>query len=130
MNFSRQELFNRAWHGVVNQGCASMNEGSGCLYNGPNNTHCAFAHMVPPELRPKLKENKYYAFQLGIPEIAAYFGATSDTDKRLMSMMQAAHDNAHNQNGLGVIEYFKRRMREIAHLFNLTTPEATQGEQA
>lgn len=47
---TRQEIFNKAYAGLRDQGFVRSVVGEyNCRYRGPNNTKCAFGHLIPDE---------------------------------------------------------------------------------
>lgn len=121
MNFTYQELFDKAWHAIHAQGKpAYIKETSLCMYRGPDGTSCAFGHLVPEKLRHLLKEDRGSDNQLTIPEIASYFDVQDISDVSFFRRLQLSHDRAAKYKDF-MAEYCAL-MRDVAKEYDLVVP--------
>lgn len=120
---TRQSAFDIVWQKfVVEKSPKSVSEDS-CVYNGLNGCSCAFGVLIPPELRPLLKERMDASENLETPEIAALFEDPNDND--FYDELQGAHDNSGCYSTDFTTE-IKARLRQLADRFSLVIPtEAT-----
>lgn len=118
-----QEMFDKAYIGVVKQGCKSTNFGGGCLYRGVNNTKCGIGFLIPDDIArawdkrrnneiTKIKSTKRYPVPKFIVDNILLAGA-----------IQRAHDGAHR---FSFIRDFKKNMQRVANAYNLTIPNVEQ----
>ena len=114
---NKQEAFDRAWHGIIKQGCASWDdEEEICKYNGPDGTHCAVGWLVddPSVLTPveghAVRAATQVLRELGLPT-------------KFLIELQRAHDLAAEGASNHFIPRFKGNMRKLAAEHELTVPE-------
>ena len=118
-----QELFDKAYIGVVKQGVPSRSESGGCFYRGPNGSKCAVGFLIDDETAEEWEGFGVWYVLRGAPNLPAWFVENAD----LLEVMQKAHDDS----GLGDFTFvpekflpdFKARMHEIAQSYSLTVPE-------
>lgn len=114
-----QEMFDKAYIGVVKQGCKSTNSGGGCAYRGVADTKCGIGFLIPDDIArawdrradnsiESIKHTERYP----IPKFIA-------DNILLASEIQAAHDGASKSH---FICDFKERMQWVANAYNLTIP--------
>ena len=117
-----QEMFNKAYLGVIQQGQKSVkNKGhSVCAYRGLNGIKCGIGHLIPDDLAKAWDQSSNSAILLiqatkehPIPDFI-------QQNKLLASAIQAAHDNSAM---IDFIEDFKDRMAAVAKDFKLTIPQ-------
>lgn len=120
--FNRQEAFDIAVKGVTAQGCASYDQGIGCLYWGPNGTKCAVGFLIPDELYSPNLENKIPTDD-SFDKVAEKLGWTTDDREFLVRLQRYTHDEASDPGGAaGFAELFKRYVKRFAATEGLTVP--------
>lgn len=118
-----QEIFNKAYLSIIKQGHKSVQpEGPlgslVCVYNGPNNSHCAAAMLVPEEFLPEMIEQKQWKLQ-PIKILEAVRGNNAFLDE-LITDIQMTHDNCPEKD---FVFEFKSRMRSLANQYKLEVPD-------
>jgi hypothetical protein len=104
---SKQELFEKAINGLLQQGTVSYIQGTGCMYRGLNGTKCAVGHLIPDELYdPEIETltfNTYAAssdsMQSGKDKmfsIIKQMGLNKKTIDFLSDLQQSLHDDYAN----------------------------------
>lgn len=119
---NRQEAFEKAYKGIVAQGCAARSPHGACLYRGPGNTKCAIGHLLTDE--QIVKHN--------IPEgLGASFLPRSLLEELLpgdigapmfFGDLQSVHDGAAHAEGK-FIDAFNSRAGAFASNYDLVVPE-------
>ena len=110
MNFTNQELFDKAYKAIIAQGEPSLrgtDDGRGCAYRGDNGTSCAIGHLLSPELRATIYEGGIMSRLYDVdPTVRHFFGISlKDLDAKegdpvvrahakFLSQLQRAHDTA------------------------------------
>lgn len=133
MNFTRQQLFDKAYTAIVKQGvpsyrAATETKGGGCVYRGPNGTSCAIGHLLSDELRATVAEAPIDGLLELDSNVFDFFGVTPQSfreDAEFLSRLQHAHDVAilGQQDLDGFADRFKRNMAALAQEHGLTVPE-------
>lgn len=129
MKFTNQELFDKAYRAILAQGKPSSTRSNGdcatqCVYNGPNGTSCAFGHLVPPELRHLLVEDKVADHQvLCVSQVRDYFGYQPMDSYSIFNLIQRCHDIPVAEGAYDFIGEFKRHMKSLAAHYSLTVPK-------
>lgn len=121
MTFTPQELFTRAYLGVINQGGFSRtNSGydmGACKYRGPNNRKCAVGHLIDDDIArawdsrsnsrlSEIKATERYPIPQHILQ-----------NLELLQDMQTAHDTS------ATIPDFQYKMEELARTHHLEMPK-------
>lgn len=143
MNFTNQELFDKAYIGVVKQGVSSM-AGASCAYRGDNGTTCGVGHLFSPEFRATVPEGVIDNLLNSEPSVREFFGYVAafpseeeGLQRALLRSLQRAHDVAadpdqddyfdrdvfHTSGAEGFIDSFIDHMVDIAAYYNLTVPK-------
>lgn len=127
IKYTLQSAFDEIWyHFVVEKASASFQSGS-CKYNGPNGTVCAFALLVPAEMRHLLTQYESksggYIVQVN-PDIAALF---EDDVLENVDNLQSLHDKAAiDYTSIEPLKTFheliEKYMREFAEKRGLVIP--------
>lgn len=113
---NRQEAFEKAYKGIVAQGCRS-HDGVFCVYRGPNDTKCAVGHLLTDEQIEK-HAIKNSDGALYFPRALTDELLPNDNNgKYFLAGLQAVHD------GMESLDDFKARATEFAKSHNLTVPE-------
>jgi len=114
-----QEMFDKAYIGVVKQGCKSTDVLGSCLYRGVNDTKCGIGFLIHDDIAKawdrrknneitKIKSTKRYPVPKFIVDNISLAGA-----------IQRAHDEAMDTD---FIRDFKKNMKCVAIAYNLTIP--------
>jgi hypothetical protein len=115
---TKQEMFNRAYIGVVQQGGRAVNESNDCVYyRESDGARCGWGHVLT-----KLQAKECPPGSLGFSDnVRDYCRGLSYTQDEMAfgSELQYAHD------GAKTLDMFKERMAMLAQNFNLTIPEVT-----
>jgi len=116
--YTQQEAFNRAYLGILGQGRASITENGMCVYNGPDETHCAIGWLIPPEYY-----DKKFDKELTLVKVMSRVPALRNLDYVFLSELRSVHDNAADIGFLDFIEKFKKKAQAFATKYSLTMPE-------
>lgn len=119
-----QEIFDKAYIGVVTQGQPSVKVGKGCVYRGENGNKCAIGHLIDDATAKRW--DKYEMSGIGSVSIRAKIKPDwLDANIKLLENIQAAHDNTYLQEWqeTDFVEDYKKQMGYIARENNLTIPE-------
>ena len=128
---TRQEMFDKAYIGVIAQGGPSVNDHD-CAYRGHNGRACVVGQLVTDEVAAILDS----LTTLGIDDILdvdddapqwewlpPYFRGEAD----VLGELQSAHDGAYFEAIDGTdedfLEAFRKRMASVADKYGLTVPE-------
>jgi hypothetical protein len=119
---SKQEMFDIAYKGVVDQGCQSTEPGtSDCRYKSEDGSMCAAGYILAethPDLVPDEDSNIRSVLKLAglIPSIYV------PNEYVVFAMaLQRAHDkwDAKSENGADFVPYYKEQMRLVAEEYKL-----------
>lgn len=122
-----QEIFNKAYEGVVAQGRPSTTSDGGCRYAGPEGTRCGVGHLVPLDVAEAWDARANDA-GIGLildeneaPGIEPWMHA----HRNLLNAVQDAHDSAarhwrHKPDDF--VPLFKTKMLTIANRYGLELP--------
>lgn len=124
-----QEIFDKAYLGVIKQGRKSSNNGS-CKYRGPDNTACGVGHLVDDILAEKMDTEFENMCGTSIDEIIS-LAKSNDLEYEipywmientyLLIRIQKAHDAPADDEFF--ITEFRFNMRNVAEDFQLTIPQ-------
>ena len=123
-----QEMFDKAYLGVIAQGEKSTKPDGSCAYRGQNGSKCGIGHLIPDDLAEAwdartnssighIRSTKAYP----IPEFIR-------TNIGLACAMQGAHDNCDQYDHHAFIKEFKYRMAQVAEDYKLTIPQLEKSE--
>lgn len=126
---TQQQTFDIAYKGVVNQGMASFRkETDSCVYNGPNDTHCAAAFIFQ-ETNPDFRLDERWD---NAEAVFRWIGYDYDYHlTNLLGKIQGAHDTSARyaiECGADFIELYKSKMEKLADKLYLKVPSMTQDE--
>ena len=109
---TNQEAFDVMVRHLRKQGCKSVSEdGSKCLYRGPNGLMCAVGALIPDEeYRPEWDERG-----LSASKIVKCCHALQGVDSNLLSIMQTIHDHCSITN-------WEEHFKITASTYDLTLP--------
>ena len=124
---TRQEMFNKAWHGVIAQGGPSNNKaGTGCAYRGEDGKKCGVGHLIDDTTARRWDRSSAPAIGQRRASALRAAGLPSE-DKDFLRRLQNAHDDAGMDSrfnpSVDFVAQFQANMREVADRFNLTMPE-------
>jgi hypothetical protein len=111
---TKQEMFDRAYKGVVAQGRICQGAGGACVYyDARDGSRCAWGHVLTEE------QAKASPTGTCIGSAGAYNKALGYTDTELSfgRGLQRAHDYSHN------VDQFMEQMQHLATLHELTIPQ-------
>lgn len=121
---SRQEMFNKAYNGVIEQGCQAYNhEMSQCVYRN-GNQRCAVGHIMKgciPE------DSNLWAHDGTVKDVLDVADAVGQElpfdwdDEKFLHEMQRVHDNLVDDEDF--VDNFKNRMSNFARKYDLVCPE-------
>jgi hypothetical protein len=102
----------------------------GCLYNGPNGTHCGVGRCLKPEILQKIgfdtisgTDNKSTVSTLMDNYSNIFKEEYSGHDLFFWHHIQSLHDSDINWNTKGLTETGKTRVQGICNLFNIPISE-------
>jgi hypothetical protein len=144
MSFTQQQLFDKAYLGVMKQGMPTWGKNRYndpeimCVYTDDAGNHCGIGHCMTPEQQESINNTAFNARGIrllinNVPEMREYFG---NENIEFVSDLQKAHDNAAGECpsinldegdtmetiNSQFIELFDIGMREFATLHLLTVP--------
>ena len=117
-----QEIFDKAYLGLKAQGKQCTAAHGGCVYNGPNDTHCGIGMLVEPSVCAEWEGHDVEAvirFAKEGDDLPGWFEA----NVKLLDAIQCAHDCVtdwrHDEFG------FEAQFKDIARRFDLEIPQVT-----
>lgn len=116
-----QEIFNKSYLTVVEQGRPSVNKEGMCAYRGKGGRKCAIGHLIDDATAKRW--DKYET--AGIHDVSRKARIKPDwldSNLALLVSIQRAHDIAF-WKGEGFLEEYKQSMSYIAKKYRLTVPE-------
>jgi len=105
-NMSAQEVFDKVYNHLINQGRASVDEYGFCRYRH-NGLMCAAGCLIPDEEYSQKLEMMHWT-SLGL----------SNHHLELIQTMQSIHDRSNNPN-LNFADYVNTKFKELAEVENL-----------
>jgi hypothetical protein len=131
---TRQEMFNKAYLGVIKQGGPAVQsnhntDGLMCSYLAPSGRMCAVGHIMTEE---ELKVMG--AFRGGVQSLADEWAdclaypewLLGNENLEFLNHLQDTHDNLMEYDGTDFVESYKSDMAKFAAFYNLTVPELEQ----
>lgn len=134
----KQGYFDKVWDWfVVQRKPPGFSEDGVCVYNGTNDEQCAFAVIVPDELRPQLLEGKSAKTLMGFSPLCTdlafakvlkdAMGVHTEKDADYVAALQYAHDDSAKETASGEIRKeflyeFRDRLLGIARSYELAVP--------
>ncbi len=118
-----QEMFDKAYLGVIQQGSKSNNPDGSCAYRGQSGNKCGIGHLIPDDLA-KAWDKRTNSSILHIRATERF--PIPDFIKKNMSLardLQAAHDTCASYDHHAFLREFKHRMAQVAKDYKLTIPE-------
>jgi hypothetical protein len=123
-----QEIFNIVYQGLKSQDfrqSVGTDINRTCLYRGPNNTKCAFGHLIPDDVYDKRLEERSIQslidtkqdFKEQLSGFFEWLSQFSEDHLFLLRILQYAHDCYVDPSSM------QKRLKEIAERYNLTIPE-------
>lgn len=116
-----QEIFNKSYLTVVEQGRPSVNKEGMCAYRGKGGRKCAIGHLIDDATAKRW--DKYET--AGIHDVSRKARIKPDwldSNLALLVSIQRAHDIAF-WAGDDFLEDYKQRMSYVARQYYLTIPE-------
>ncbi len=115
---NRQEAFDKAYKGIVAQGCISLLDNSfNCAYRGADGAKCAVGHLITDEQITKYAIGNTVAVYSFPEELIAELLPEDDDAMLFFEELQGVHD------GAGGVSEFKTRAAKFAKEYKLTVPE-------
>ncbi len=133
---TRQEMFNKAYLGVIKQGGPAVKHNHNtdflmCNYLTSNGLKCNVGHLMTEE---ELKAMG--GFNGGVDSLYAQWEYDTDLplpewlmgrgDRIFLADLQEVHDKLMTYKGDEFLDYFKSDMAKFAAQYNLTVPELEQ----
>lgn len=123
-----QEMFDKAYLGVIAQREKSTKPDGSCAYRGQNGSKCGIGHLIPDGLAEAwdrrtnssishIRDTKTYP----IPDFIR-------NNRTLACALQSAHDNCSHYDHNVFIKEFKYRMEQVANDYKLTIPQLEKSE--
>lgn len=117
---TRQELFDNAFKGVIDQGRPAYDDAAdSCMYRGPDGTKCGIGHSIPNSKYRKSMENRGASADLVLTA-----ARIAEEDSAFAVQLQGCHDNAAHEalSTKDFIARFTRRMKILARQEGLEVP--------
>ena len=114
---NKQEMFNKAYLGILKQGKRSTDDNWDNVYRGADGSKCSIGFLIPDELYNK---NIEYA-DVGYPMVLELIPHGEDISLDFLYALQEAHDSHHGTNET-FIDQFKTAMSHVANEFGLEVP--------
>lgn len=118
---TEQEVFNKVWDHIINQGEPSVNEVGDCLYRGPNGLKCAAGIFLTNKQAEKLDAESGTTWVKAVQ----MFPNLEKFPNKLIMQLQECHDYSSSVRDDDFVEEFKRQVIAIADKYNLTVPKET-----
>jgi hypothetical protein len=113
---TRQEMFDKAYLGMLKQGGLAQAKDGGCYYTNPTTgRHCAVGLLLDEQTLAQLELDRRNS--AGVASITDYLPDDFDVD--FAAELQHAHDQARGPDDL---PGFISAMEQIAKLYDLTIP--------
>lgn len=113
-----QEMFNKAYIGVMTQGVQSKSNGS-CLYRGPNGTKCAVGFLIDDDVAKAWDDNSGIIVDCNLKLLSAEMEDDFRANMDLLIEMQSIHDSDDFED---FSTTFKTRMADLAKEQGLEVP--------
>jgi hypothetical protein len=116
-----QEIFDKAYNGVVGQGCKSKTVAKSCAYNGVYGTHCGVGWVISKEAGKQWDRTNSSSIRVILGRNRSKFiEPWMQENKDLLVDIQTAHDDP--EYGDNFIADFKNNMEHVAHSYGLKIP--------
>lgn len=122
IDLTKQEMFDIAYNGIVNQGKPGIDSGGDCVYQGPDGSMCAVGLIFDAHGIGGLRNLEGDVLEAASALDLDLTGEQID----FMDSMQTAHDSA-AQTGdiLGFMDRFRFNMSMMAEKLGLSIPSVT-----
>jgi hypothetical protein len=118
---NRQEIFNTVYVALVKQGEPSKSKFDRCCYKGVSGLKSSIGHLIlDQDYKPSMEKNSVDSliFRGLLPK---YLIGNIDDTKFLVDL-EDAHDEMGHETKTKWLSYFKKEMKRIADVYNLTVP--------
>lgn len=116
-----QEMFNKAYIGVVTQGGPSIDKDENkCMYRGKGGAKCGIGHLIDDETANTWDSQLLSSIGSIVLEDNVFVPKFIKENIDLAVKIQQAHDTATVYSNF--TKGYKREMSEVSKKFNLTTP--------
>ena len=117
---NRQEALDKAYLGLMDQGCRSTNNKGSCLYRGPNGLKCIIGMLVDDEIAAIWDATD--DSEIGSILIPSEYEWIAD-DLGFYSLLQSIHDSLSWCDGEDDFrEYLTIKVKGFSEEYNLTVP--------
>lgn len=117
---TRQETFDKAVRGVIEQGRPSVSGGT-CMYRGANGRKCAAGHLIPDgKYEPEMDSGSLDARPC-VRELLASAGH----DVKFVRELQGVHDLSTGTSDAEFLVRFRERAAKLAARYGLNTDVLT-----
>lgn len=114
---TRQEMFNKAYLGVLAQGGLGKSATGGCMYTTPDGKHCGVGQLLTPEQLAMIRRDDILNSDTPKELVKANI-LPADFDVAFANVLQETHDNAND------LQEFAEDMTTLADAYGLTVPES------
>lgn len=126
MSDIRQELFNKAILGVMNNPAVISAVHNACAYDDGKGNCCAIGHIMKPESREKFKFTKISSVVREKEFIKDNQILVDNFSAKLLCELQSAHDHVLDSKALTIVEKLNRvdkNFRAVAVEYGLKYPD-------
>jgi hypothetical protein len=122
-----QEIFDKAYIGVVKQGKKSINAVSDCAYYVGKNLRCGVGHLLSESAAKAFDSCARRDLETDIESIldakaSKYIGPWMEENRELIVDVQRAHDNVSDFSS-AFVEFFKSNMKSVAEKHKMNVSE-------
>ena len=118
---NKQEIFNKAYKGVMTQGCRAVGRLGACQYENAQGNKCAIGHCLPGGHEAFTAVGNIWAVLNNHPDLKEHFGIEGPGDGNFLTSLQRAHDDCRDPDSFVVV--YGGNMRAIASRHDLTVPK-------
>lgn len=118
-----QEMFDKAYLGVIQQGSKSIKPNGGCAYRGQSGDKCGIGHLIPDDLAKAWDRRSNSSISYIQPTKAYPIPDFILNNRALACALQGAHDACDGFDHHAFISDFKYRMALVARDYKLTIPQ-------
>ena len=116
--YTMHEAFNRAYLGIIKQGCQSHNFYSKCVYRGQEETRCALGFLISDqEYKSKWDAGRF------LPQtLRRLIPSWKNLPVKFLSDLQFIHDKYRADSGF-FVTYYREAMASYAQANGLSVPK-------
>jgi hypothetical protein len=124
---TKQEAFNIAARGIIDQGGPSVTFGQSylggthglprCSYRGDSGSKCAIGHLIPDQEY----NDRFDSFPMSLVDLCKIVENLKEMEISFLNLLQNAHDGAYSEKDVPFLKGYKERMHTIANIHHLNT---------